>query len=96
VLNVGGSFEISVGDIARLIAELMACDVEVTSEERRMRPTGSEVERLWADNTLVRELTGWVPRYAGIEGLRRGLQETISWFTNSDNLRRYKAGLYNI
>ncbi|RVU43456.1 NAD-dependent 4,6-dehydratase LegB [Rubrivivax rivuli] len=96
VLNVGSNYEITVGDTARLIAELMGREVEFTSDEQRLRPAGSEVERLWADNTLVRELTGWTPQYPGIEGLRRGLQETIAWFGNPDNLRRYKAGLYNI
>ncbi len=96
VLNVGSNYEITVGDTARLIAELMGREVEFTSDEQRLRPAGSEVERLWADNSRVRELTGWTPQYPGIEGLRRGLQETIAWFGNPDNLRRYKAGLYNI
>jgi NAD dependent epimerase/dehydratase len=96
VLNVGSNYEITVGDTARLIAELMGREVEFNSDEQRLRPAGSEVERLWADNARVRELTGWTPQYPGIEGLRRGLQETITWFGNPDNLRRYKAGLYNI
>lgn len=96
VVNIGSNYEISVGDTARLIAELMGHDVEFTSDEQRMRPQGSEVERLWADNTRARELTGWTPQYAGVEGLRRGLRETIEWFSVPDNLRRYKAGLYNI
>ena len=96
VVNIGSNYEISVGDTARLIAELLGHDVEFTSDEQRMRPQGSEVERLWADNTRARELTGWTPQYAGVEGLRRGLRETIEWFSVPDNLRRYKAGLYNI
>ena len=96
VVNIGSNYEISVGDTARLIAELMGHDVEFTSDEQRMRPQGSEVERLWADNARARELTGWTPQYAGVEGLRRGLRETIEWFSVPDNLRRYKAGLYNI
>jgi NAD dependent epimerase/dehydratase len=96
VLNVGSNYEISVGDTASLIAELMGHEVEFTCDEQRLRPAGSEVERLWADNTRVRELTGWAPQYLGIDGLRRGLQETIAWFGNPENLRRYKAGLYNI
>jgi NAD dependent epimerase/dehydratase len=96
VLNVGSNYEITVGDTARLIAEMMGREVEFTSDEQRMRPAGSEVERLWADNTRVRELTGWAPQYPGVDGLRRGLQATIAWFSNPDNLRRYKAGLYNI
>ena len=96
VVNVGSNYEVSVGDTARLIAELMDREVTFTSDEQRMRPQGSEVERLWADNTRARELTGWTPEYPGIDGLRRGLMETIDWFSRPDNLRRYKAGLYNI
>jgi len=96
VVNVGSNYEISIGDTARLIAELMEREVEFVSDEQRLRPSGSEVERLWADNAKARALTGWVPEYAGIEGLRRGLAETIAWFGDRDNLRRYKAGLYNL
>ncbi|WP_157263641.1 NAD-dependent 4,6-dehydratase LegB [Azohydromonas aeria] len=96
VVNVGSNYEVSVGDTARLIAEIMGRDVEFTCDEQRMRPAGSEVERLWADNTRARELAGWSPEYPGMEGLRRGLAETVEWFSQRDNLRRYKAGLYNI
>ena len=76
VINIGSNYEISVGDTARLIAGLMGRDVEFTSDEQRIRPAGSEVERLWADNTRAREVAGWAPEYAGIEGLKRGLRET--------------------
>ncbi|MGY8625984.1 NAD-dependent 4,6-dehydratase LegB [Chromobacterium violaceum] len=96
VINVGSNYEISIGDTARLIAELMGRNVRFTSDEQRMRPAGSEVERLWADNRLARELAGWQPEYDGIDGLRRGLKETIDWFTEPSNLGRYKAGNYNI
>ncbi len=95
-VNVGSNYEISIGDTARLIAEIMNRDVEIVSDEQRLRPAGSEVERLWADNRLVRELTGWMPEYAGRDGFRRGLQETIAWFGDDSNLKRYKASLYNI
>lgn len=96
VINVGSNFEVSIGDTAAMIARLMGREVEFTSDEQRLRPAGSEVERLWADNTLARDLAGWAPEYAGLEGLQRGLAETIEWFGRSENLRRYKAGLYNI
>jgi NAD dependent epimerase/dehydratase len=96
VVNVGSNYEISIGDTARLIAELMDAEVAITSDEQRLRPAGSEVERLWADNTRARTLTGWSPEYAGVAGLRRGLGETIAWFREPANLRRYKAGLYNL
>jgi NAD dependent epimerase/dehydratase len=97
VVNVGSNFEVSIGDTAHLIARLMGrADVEFVSDEQRLRPAGSEVERLWADNRRARELAGWAPEYAGLEGLERGLRETIAWFAQADNLARYKAGRYNI
>jgi NAD dependent epimerase/dehydratase len=96
VVNVGSNYEISIGDTALAIARLMGRDVEFTSDEQRLRPAGSEVERLWADNARARQLTGWTPEYGGIEGLERGLAETIAWFTDPAHLRRYKAGRYNI
>jgi NAD dependent epimerase/dehydratase len=96
VVNIGSNFEISVGDTAALIAEQMGREVEFTTDERRLRPADSEVERLWADNTLARQLAGWTPDYGGREGFRRGLGETIEWFSAASNLRRYRADLYNI
>ncbi len=96
VLNIGSNFEISIGDTAKLIAEAMGRAVEFTCDEQRLRPAGSEVERLWADNSRAAALAGWAPEYAGIDGLRRGLSETIAWFSEPANLRRYKAGAYNI
>ncbi len=96
VVNVGSNYEISVGDTARMISDLMGREVEFISDAQRFRPAGSEVERLWADTTRVMELTDWKPEYAGVEGLRRGLRETIEWFGDRNNLRRYKAELYNI
>lgn len=96
VINVGSNYEISVGETAKMIAELMGRKVEFVSDEVRMRPASSEVERLWADNSRANSLAGWAPEFPGVEGLRRGLKETIDWFGNPDNLRRYKATAYNI
>ena len=96
VINVGSNYEVSIGDTAQLIAELMDADVELVSDEQRFRPQQSEVERLWADNARARDLAGWTPAYAGLGGLRRGLAETIEWFRDPTNLRRYKAEQFNI
>lgn len=96
VVNIGSNFEISIGDTARLIARLMQHEVEFVSEDQRLRPTASEVERLWADNRRARDLTGWRPASEGLASLERGLHETIAWFGDGDNLRRYKSGRYNI
>jgi NAD dependent epimerase/dehydratase len=96
VVNFGSNFEISVGDTVQLIAEVMGKEIEIVTEDTRLRPSNSEVERLWADNNKAHELFGWSPQYAGREGFKRGLSETAEWFTNPENLRRYKADIYNI
>ena len=91
-VNVGSNFEISVGDTVSMIAEIMGANVEIITDEQRIRPGTSEVERLWCDNTVVRELTGFVPEVA----LREGLSKTVSWFTGSGHLNRFKPDLYNV
>jgi len=96
VINIGSNYEISIGDLVTLIAEIMQVEIEIETEPERLRPEKSEVERLWADNTRAKQLTGWEPKYAGHEGLRRGLTETISWFTNRENLKKYRPGTYNV
>lgn len=96
VINIGSNYEVSIGETAALIAEVMGEKVEFITDEERLRPEKSEVERLWADNGKAKELLGWEPRYAGKEGLRRGLQETAAWFMNSENLHLYKTDVYNI
>ena len=80
----------------RLISELMGATIEIETDQVRIRPDKSEVERLWADNTKAKKLLGWKPQYVGKEGLRHGLNETINWFRNTENLKGYKAHLYNI
>lgn len=96
VINIGSNFEVSIGDTARLVAEVMGVELEVETDEVRLRPDKSEVERLWADNARARELVGWEPLYGGVDGLRRGLAETVAWFRDPRNLNAYKAGIYNI
>jgi NAD dependent epimerase/dehydratase len=96
IINIGSNYEISIGDTVKLISELMGAPVEIETDEARIRPDKSEVERLWADNTKAKRLLGWEPLYAGIEGLRRGLRATIDWFKNPENLKAYKSHLYNI
>ncbi|MCL6443342.1 MAG: GDP-mannose 4,6-dehydratase, partial [Alicyclobacillus sp.] len=96
VVNIGSSYEISIGDLVQLIAEVMGVEAEVKVETDRLRPFTSEVERLWADNSKARQLLGWTPQYHGRDGLKRGLRETVAWFTDPANLRGYKPYLYNL
>jgi dTDP-glucose 4,6-dehydratase len=74
----------------------MGTSIEVTSDEIRLRPEKSEVERLWADTTKAKEFLDWEPIYGGREGFQRGLAETIGWFTQAENLRLYKSAMYNL
>jgi len=96
VINIGSNYEISIGDTVKLIAEAMNVEISCDRDEQRLRPENSEVERLWADNSKARKLTGWAPAYGGIEGLKKGLRETVDWFENPEHLRQYKPGEYNI
>ncbi len=95
-VNLGSNDEISIGDTVRLIAEIMGAEVEIETEEQRLRPEKSEVERLWADNGKALKLLDWTPEYAGRDGFRRALAETAEWFRDPANLGRYKHGIYNI
>lgn len=96
VINIGSNFEISIGDTARTIAEVMGVEIEIICDEQRLRPEKSEVERLWASNDKARELLGWQSQYGGREGFRRGLSETVDWFTKASNLIKYKVDIYNV
>ena len=96
VVNFGSNFEIPIGDTAKLIAEAMNVEIEIITDEARLRPETSEVERLWADNAKAKQLFSWQPRYGGREGFKRGLVETAEWFAQNDILLSYKADIYNI
>jgi NAD dependent epimerase/dehydratase len=96
VINLGSGFEISIGDTARTIAELMDVPIELDLDAERLRPQASEVDRLLACNEKARRLLGWKPAYGKIAGLRRGLAETIEWFRRPSNLAGYKIGRYNV
>jgi NAD dependent epimerase/dehydratase len=95
-INIGSGFEISIGDIAQTIAQLMKVEIEVEQDTVRLRPERSEVDRLWASNAKAEKLLGWSPRFGGIEGLRYGLEQTVAWFTKNENLSRYRQGVYNL
>ena len=96
VINLGSNFEISIGDTAREIARTMEVEIEIETDEQRLRPALSEVERLWAANDKARRVLDWAPKYGQLEGLRRGLAETVAWFKQPANLTGYKADIYNI
>ena len=91
-VNLGSDYEISIRDTLELIKKLMNSEIEFVSDKQRMRPRKSEVFRLWCDNSKIREMTGFQPEY----DIERGLRKTIEWFLKEDNLKKYKAGIYNV
>ena len=96
VINIGSNYEVSIGDTVAMISDVMGKEIEVETDDIRIRPDKSEVERLWADNSKVKNLTSWEPLYGGVDGFRRGIEETVSWFSDPRNLQFYKADCYNI
>ena len=96
VINLGSNFEISIGQTMELISKSMNANIEVEQDNQRVRPENSEVERLWACNEKAKKILGWDPVYSGREGLVKGIEETISWFTDPNNLISYKSNTYNI
>lgn len=96
VINIGSNFEVSIKETVEMISELMQVELSIETEEIRLRPEKSEVERLWASNQKAQDLLGWSPQYGGKEGFRRGLAETIDWFSKGENLSGYKHWRYNI
>ncbi|HNX65254.1 MAG TPA: SDR family NAD(P)-dependent oxidoreductase [Bacteroidales bacterium] len=91
-VNICTGEEVSIGEIADMIMELMSTKVSIVTDKERIRPESSEVFRLCGDNTLIKTLTGWKPEY----NLREGLRNTIEWFIKPENRIRYKPGVYNI
>jgi NAD dependent epimerase/dehydratase len=91
-VNIASGREISIGDLARTIIGLVNPQARIVTDPQRLRPEGSEVERLLGDATLLRSLSGWAPSVS----LEEGLARTVEWFQDPANLGRYKAGLYNV
>lgn len=87
-INLGSGREISINDLAQLIAGLTGAEIELESDDSRIRPEKSEVERLLADNRLAKDLLGWTPEVS----LEEGLQTTIDWLR--ENLDKYRPGVY--
>lgn len=90
VINSGSNYEISIGDTVKKIINIIGKDVKIICDEERIRPDKSEVNRLWADNSKIKELTEWEPKYS----IDDGLVETIEWIKN--NMNYFKTNIYNV
>jgi dTDP-glucose 4,6-dehydratase len=90
ITNIGMNEEISIGDLVKMIGDILAVDLTINTDEQRVRPGKSEVERLYCDNTKIKSITSWNPNY----DLKQGLTETIEWL--KQNLNHYKPEIYNV
>ncbi|MBZ9635311.1 NAD-dependent 4,6-dehydratase LegB [Clostridium sp. FP1] len=90
VINAGSNYEITIGDTVKKIISIIGKDVKILCDDERLRPENSEVNRLWADNTKIKELTGWKPSYS----IDKGLEETVEWIKN--NMQYFKTDIYNV
>ncbi|MDB3893375.1 NAD-dependent 4,6-dehydratase LegB [Candidatus Thioglobus sp.] len=91
-VNIGSNFEISIGDTLSMIKEIMNSDVKFICDQQRIRPEKSEVQRLWCDNSKIKELTNFKPMVS----IDEGLKQTIEWMLKPHNLAKYKAEIYNV
>jgi NAD dependent epimerase/dehydratase len=91
-VNIATQSEISIGELAQELINQINPNARIASDEQRLRPSKSEVFRLFGSNEKLKEATNWKQSYS----LKEGLAETIEWFRNKENLRQYKADIYNI
>jgi NAD dependent epimerase/dehydratase len=91
-VNIATQSEISVGDLAQEIIDQINPTARILTDGERLRPSKSEVFRLFGSNEKIKSYTAWEQKY----NLKQGLAETIKWFSDEENLRQYKADIYNI
>lgn len=92
IINLGSNHEISIGDLSNLISGLMKSEVKINQENKRTRPSKSEVFRLCCDNTKAKKLINYQPNHT----LEQGLEKTIEWYTDAENLKKFKTEIYNV
>ena len=91
-INIATQSEITIGNLVKLILKIMNKECEIETEEIRIRPEKSEVKRLFGSNEKIKKLTNWKQKY----DFETGLRNTIEWFSDPDNLAKYKSDIYNI
>jgi NAD dependent epimerase/dehydratase len=91
-INIASGRECGIGALAQLLIDRINPNARIVTDEERVRPATSEVERLVGDNSKLMTLTRWRSSHT----LEQGLDETVDWFRNPENLARYKSWLYNV
>lgn len=94
--NMGSSFEVSMGDVVEKVFEIAGKDARVILDEKRLRPSDSEVQRLWSDSSKMLATFGWAPEFPHEEGLTNGLRATYAWLERNYNRGGYDAAQYAV
>ena len=94
-INLGTGKDFSIGETLRNIETIMKKNANVQIDKNRLRPKKSEVNRLLSSNSKAKKYLNWSPKFKGSKGFKEGLQKTIDWFSKEENLKQYKANLYN-
>ena len=96
IINVGSKFEISIKDILNIFKKDFGYNFEIMIDKQRLRPKNSEVQRLFSSSIKAKKLLGWSPKYNELSGFKKGLEKTLNWFSNVENIKFYKSNIYNI
>lgn len=91
-INIATQSEISIGDLAQIIIDKINPKAKIITDSDRLRPEKSEVRRLFGSNEKLKKLTDWKQEFT----FEQGIEETIEWFRNPENLKKYKHQIYNI
>lgn len=91
-VNIATQSEISIHELAMEMIQQINPSAKIVTDEERIRPEKSEVFRLFGSNNKIREYTNWEPQF----DLKSGIKETIKWFSEKENLKQYKADIYNV
>lgn len=91
-INIASGLGVTVDEVLNMLMKITGKTVDVVTADDRLRPEKSEVERLIGSKEKINQLTGWQPVYT----LEQGLRETVAWFSEAENLAKYKAGIFNL
>lgn len=92
VFNIGSNFEVSIADTFKLIQDIIGTRSKLVTESQRLRPEKSEVNRLWCDNSKIQKQLNFAPKHS----FRKGLEKTIEWYRDVNNLKHFKTDIYNV
>lgn len=96
IINIGSNFEISIKNTVKTISKLMGKKINIKTDKMRLRPKGSEVNRLMASNKKAKKIIKWKPQYSGLQGFKKGLLKTIQWYSKKNNLSIFNKDSFSL